>query len=58
MSDHNDRPTPQEASRAGCELLLLIILLVVGLLAFGPVMMAIAPLDELSGNDQVQQLGR
>ena len=52
------RPTPQEASRAGCELLLLIILLVVGLLAFGPVMMAIAPLDELSGNDQVQQLGR
>ena len=58
MSNHDDRPTAQEAGRAGCELLLLIVLLVAILLGFAPVMMTIAPLDQLSHNDTVQQLGR
>lgn len=58
MSNDSDRPTPQEAGRAGCELLLLVILLVVGLLGFPAVMMTIAPLDQVTNdNETVQQIG-
>ena len=57
MNDEHDRPTPQEAGRAGCEMLLLILAIVAILAFFAPVRAVLAPLDQLS-TEQVQEIGR